>query len=44
MDRTRNLAIHSGKELYLVLKEMYYEIDDFAAAEEVTRIIVRLFD
>lgn len=32
-----------AEEVYLLLKEMYYETDDFDAAEDVTRTMVRLF-
>ncbi len=32
-----------AEEVYLLLKELYYETDDFDAAEDVTRTMVRLF-
>ena len=34
----------ADKNLYLVLKELYYEIDDFTSGAEVTRKMTALFN
>ena len=44
MEVLENQGQVADESLYLVLKEMYYDIDDFVSAAEVTREIVSKFE
>ncbi len=44
IETVENQVSTAGKSLYLVLKEMYYEVDDFENVEEITRAIVSKFE